>query len=297
MMNLLRKTGRPHSSEVKVAFPKNTKHVISESTNCIDLLKNLPDSSIQLIICDPPYNLNMAKWDEFKDYIGWASQWLKEVPRVLKDSGSIVIFGGFQFRNENGGDLLEIIHYIRHNIPLRLINVIIWHYNNGMSAHRFFANRHEELVWYAKTNKYIFNLDAVRLPFDEATKKAYRRDKRLNPESIEKGKNPTNVWEIPRLNGNAKERVGHLTQKPLALVRQLILALSNPGDIVLDFFAGSGSATVASIETTRNSISSDIDQHLKSYVERLLDFNGRLTPIPFSLLKSTELSTLFPKSN
>jgi site-specific DNA-methyltransferase (adenine-specific) len=234
----------------------------------------------------------MARWDDFKNYIGWASQWLNEVPRVLKDSGSIVIFGGFQFQDESGGDLLEIIHYVRHSIPLRLVNVIIWHYNNGMSAHRFFANRHEELVWYAKTSKYIFNLDAVRIPFDAVTKEAYKRDKRLNPESIEKGKNPTNVWNIPRLNSNSKERVGHPTQKPLSVIRNLVLSLSNPGDIVLDFFGGSGSTTVASIEAGRNSIASDIDKDLTINLEKLLDFNGRLTPIPFSLLKPSEIATL-----
>ena len=293
MMNYLRKTGTPHSSETEGSLPKNTKHAILSGTDCIDLLKSLPDDSIQLIVCDPPYNLNMAGWDNFRNYIGWAAQWLNEVPRVLKDSGSIVIFGGFQFQNESGGDLLEIIHYIRHNIPFRLVNVIIWHYNNGMSAHRFFANRHEELVWYAKTSKYVFNLDAVRIPFDEITKVAYRRDKRLNPESIEKGKNPTNVWDIPRLNSNARERVGHPTQKPLPLIRKLILALSNPGDIVLDFFAGSASTTVACIDTGRNSIASDIDKALTLNVEKLLDFNGRLTMIPFTFLEPSKIETLF----
>ena len=67
-----------------------------------------------------------------------------------------------------------------------------------MSAHRFFANRHEEAVWLSKTKKYYFDLDSVRVPFDEATKEMYKKDKRLNPESIDKGKNPTNVWEIER---------------------------------------------------------------------------------------------------
>ena len=83
-------------------------------------------------------------------------------------------------------------------------------------------------------------LDAVRVQFDEATKALYKKDKRLNHESIEKRKNPTNVWEIGRLNSNSVERVGHPTQKPLELVRRFIRALSYPGSLVLDFFAGSG---------------------------------------------------------
>jgi DNA modification methylase len=91
------------------------------------------------------------------------------------------------------------------------------------------ANRHEELVWFAKTNKYFFDLDAVREPFDAETKRAYMRDKRLRPESIEKGRNPTNVWRIGRLQGNSLERVGHPTQKPLAIIERLIKSLSYEG--------------------------------------------------------------------
>ncbi|MFC1822796.1 DNA-methyltransferase [Thermodesulfobacteriota bacterium] len=297
-MNVLRKTGKAHSSEKEILSPEHTNHVIMGGKDCVELLHALPDESIQLIICDPPYNLNIAEWDEFEDYIDWASEWLQEVPRVLKKSGSIGIFGGFQFQSDYGGDLLEIMHYIRHNVALRLVNVIIWRYKNGMSAHRFFANRHEELVWYAKTKKYTFNLDAVRIPFNEAQKKAYKRDKRLKPESIEKGMNPTNVWEIPRLNGNAKERVGHETQKPLALIRRLVSALSNPGDVVLDFFAGSGSATVVCIESGRHSIASDADNNLNNYLEQLLDFNGRTKiPCPFHLFGDEGLPYLFPDSD
>ena len=131
---------------------------------------------------------------------------------------------------------------------MRLANLIIWNYPNGMSAHRFFANRHEEIAWFGKTDKYFFDLDAVREPFDEETKKMYLKDKRLRPESVEKGKNPTNVWRIPRLNGNSLERVGHPTQKPQALVQRLVRALSYPGSVVLDFFAGSGITTRVAIE-------------------------------------------------
>ncbi|MFM7366891.1 MAG: DNA methyltransferase, partial [Sphaerospermopsis kisseleviana] len=107
----------------------------------------------------------------------------------------------------------------------------IWNYPNGMSAHRFFANRHEEIAWFAKTSKYYFDLDAVREPFDEATKIEYLKDKRLRPESVEKGRNPTNVWKIPRLNGNSKERVGHPTQKPRQLIQRIIRSLSYSGSV------------------------------------------------------------------
>src|SRR5207244_7481290 len=126
---------------------------------------------------------------------------------------------------------------------------------NGMGAQRFFATRHEEIAWFAKTLKYYFDLDAVRTKLDARTLDIYKRDKRLNPDNLDKGINPTNVWRIPRLNGNAKERVGHPTQKPKALIARIVRALSFPGSTVLDFFAGSGVTARVAIETGRHSIS------------------------------------------
>jgi len=298
MMNYLRKTGEAHSADTVAKVPDCTYHAVLPDTDCVELLQSLDDNSVQLMVCDPPYNLNIADWDEFNNYIEWAGQWLAEVPRVLKDSGSIVIFGGFQYQSDYGGDLLEIMHYVRHNVPLRMVNLIIWYYKNGMGAHRFFSNRHEEIVWYTKTKKYLFNLDAVRIPFDEATKKLYMRDKRLKPESVEKGKNPTNVWEISRLNGNCKERVGHETQKPVELVERIVKAMSNPGDLVLDFFAGSGSTTVASILNSRHSIASDLNPELRDYLDKLVEkkAGGSFNPLKFELLDASQIDTLFAET-
>lgn len=269
-MNALRKRKEQHSTERTVPNldVKETLHAIRIGDS-LDVLRSIPDNSIQLIICDPPYNINLAHWDTFHDYIGWASQWLQESERVLSPSGNLAIFGGLQYQGEAGtGDLFDILAHMRQRRTMLLANVIIWHYRNGMSAHRFFANRHEEILWFAKTKKYYFNLDAVRIPFDEETKRLYSRDKRLKAESIEKGKNPTNVWQIARLNGNALERVGHPTQKPLDVVRRLIRALSYPGSVVLDFFAGSGSTTRVCIEESRHSIAADTDDNLSHYIER-----------------------------
>ncbi len=208
--------------------------------DCLEYLKQLPDESVQLICIDPPYNLELESWDIYDNYIDWAKEWLSESYRVLKKTGSMVIFGGIQFRDVKSGDLLEIIHYVRHNTKFKLINTIIWYYKNGMSAHRYFANRHEEAIWLSKTNDYYFDLDSVRVPYSEEDLALALKDKRLNPENTMKGKNPTNVWQIGRLNGNSVERVGHPTQKPVEIIDRFVKSLSYPGAVVLDFFAGSG---------------------------------------------------------
>jgi site-specific DNA-methyltransferase (adenine-specific) len=267
-MNALKKRGQDHSSREGIAasLPEQTFHSV-RTCDCVQLLADIPDSSIQLIVCDPPYNILMADWDRHPDYADWAADWLAEAERVLSPTGSLAIFGGLQFQDEaGGGDLLTLLSHLRVHSKMRLVNLIVWNYPNGMSAQRFFANRHEEIAWFAKTDRYYFDLDAVREPYDEETKQVYKKDKRLRLESVEKGRNPTNVWQIPRLNGNSNERVGHPTQKPRALVQRLIRALSYPGSTVLDFFAGSGVTTRAAIEEGRHSISGDIDPAMHSYL-------------------------------
>jgi site-specific DNA-methyltransferase (adenine-specific) len=270
-MNLLGKRGKAHSTRVGLpAPPERTSHCVLVC-DCCELLARLPDESVQLIVCDPPYNIRMAEWDRKATYRQWAETWLCQCPRVLKPSGSIAIFGGLQYQAEAGsGDLLSILSYLRDESPLRLVNLIVWNYPNGTGAHRFFANRHEEIAWLAKSSKYYFDLDAVREPYDEATQQQYLRDKRLNPASVRKGRNPTNVWRLGRLNGNSRERVGHPTQKPRELIRRLVRGLSCPGSVVLDFFAGSCVTTRVAIEEGRHSLSSDADPQILTYCGRQL---------------------------
>ena len=272
-MNRLRREHAEHSSRNGLACerPEQTLHAVV-SADCLKLLAGIPDNSVQLIVCDPPYNIQMADWDARKNYAEWAALWLEESQRVLAPSGSLVIFGGLQFQGEAGsGDLLSLMSYLRHRSDLRLVNLIVWNYPNGMSAHRFFASRHEEIAWFAKSKGYFFDLDAVREPYDEQTKRAYLKDKRLRAETVEEGRNPTNVWRIPRLNGNSHERVGHPTQKPRAVVQRLVRSLSYSGSVVLDFFAGSCVTARTAIEEGRHSVSGDIDPKLFAFLDKQLD--------------------------
>ena len=155
-MNALRKRGLAHASEkdVNAAAPERTTHAIV-TMDCMDLLAELPSNSVQLIVCDPPYNIQLAEWDNRTDYVHWAARWLREAERVLSESGNLVIFGGLQYQAEAGsGDLLTLLHHMRQHSEMRLANLIVWNYPNGMSAHRFFASRHEEIAWFAKTSRY-----------------------------------------------------------------------------------------------------------------------------------------------
>lgn len=275
-MNALRRRGELHNSELAVGNQTSTETIHNViQADCLELLAKIPSGSVQLIICDPPYNISIAEWDAWPDYVHWARDWLRESERVLSDSGSLVIFGGLQYQGEAGsGDLLTLMSDMRTHSPMRLVNLIVWNYRTGMSAHRFFASRHEEIAWFAKTSRYFFDLDAVREPFDAETKARYMKDKRLRAESVEKGKNPGNVWRMNRLNGNSKERVGHPTQKPREVIQRLVRSLSYPGSVVLDFFAGSGVTTAVAIAEGRHSIASDIDPALAGYLNTHLSANS-----------------------
>lgn len=245
--------------------------VYLEIADCRDFLAGLPDESVDLLCIDPPYNLELAGWDTYDNYIDWADTWLTEAYRVLKKTGSLTIFGGIQFRDEKSGDLLDIIQHVRRHTRFQLVNTIIWHYPNGMSAHRYFANRHEEIIWLVKSKDYYFDLDAVREPYPPRELELALKDKRLNPDNVRKGKNPTNVWDIGRLNGNSKERVGHPTQKPVAVISRLVKALSYPGAVVCDFFAGSGVTGRVSIMEGRNCLLCDSSSTTVDYFEKHLE--------------------------
>lgn len=289
-MNSLKKNGRKHSSTFNIDENEvtHTKHFVAVS-DCLETLARIPTGSVQLVVCDPPYNINVAAWDDVSDYVEWAAKWIGEVERVLTPTGNFVLFGGLQYQGEAGsGDLLSLIAWMRRNSKMLLANLIIWNYPNGMGAQRFFANRHEEIVWFAKTEKYFFDLDAVRQKLDPTTLATYKKDKRLNQENLEKGINPTNVWKIPRLNGNSKERVGHPTQKPKAVIERIISSMSYPGSTVLDFFAGSGVTARVAMELGRNSISSDADSAFVGYL------NSQMKQISSSQLEGVPIYELVP---
>lgn len=144
--------------------------------------------------------------------------------------------------------------------PGRLINELIWHYTGGGRSRRYFAHKHDTILVFARTGKYIFNADSVRVPYSEGSRYARtgirsQSGKRYRPNPA--GKIPDDVWDIPIINPLASERCGYPTQKPLELLKRIILASSNPGDLVLDCFMGSGTTLVAARDLQRRFIGAD----------------------------------------
>jgi DNA modification methylase len=216
----------------------------------------LPDESIDLIIADPPYNIeiNGQEWDKIDNFAQWCSLLTDEYLRVLKPDGNLFIYGGFPIKQYTyEGDIGDIYFDLRKRGVMR--QPIVWYYKTGNASKHFYPSRYEMLLWAVKSEDYKFNIDDVRIKYDEKTLTQYKRDKRLNHETLEKGKIPDNVWVINRVNGSSKEKVGHPSQKPIEICDRIIKGHSNEGDIVLVPFAGSGSECVSAVINKRKFIS------------------------------------------
>lgn len=220
--------------------------------DCIECLDSLKDETCKLIFADPPYNMGKKfgdikyKWDKPEQYRDWCIEWIEKCVRKLTSDGSIMIMGHPRFSS-------YLIPYLDKN--LIYTNQIIYYYTDGMPEKKNFERRYEMILYYRKNaNDYTFNIDNVRVPL-------VRYDKHSNP----KGKNPNDVWQIHRVRWNSKERISlpndkiaHVAQKPVRLLRRIILAVTNNDDIVLDPFLGTGTTSVAARELGRKSIGIEI---------------------------------------
>lgn len=222
-----------------------------EQIDCIEGLKKLQDSSVDLIISDPPYILgknyeNHSDFGDRKEYMEFTNNWILESKRVLKDSGTIYVFMGVR--------LISDIFNILENNKFIFNSWITWHYTQGLGKKKGFSPRHDDILMFTKTKKFKFNLDAIRIP-----QKYYRSRNNM------KGSNPGDVWRFSHVHYSNPNRQDHPTQKPEGVIERMILTSSNEGDIVVDPFSGSGTTLRVAQQLNRNAIGFEIT---KKYVEQ-----------------------------
>lgn len=230
----------------------------------IEELKKLGDKTVDLIVTDPPYNLNKDYGNnqdklEFDEYLKFSREWLKEADRVLKDNGSIFIFMGMRY-------VSYIYEILENDLGYTFNSWITWFYTQGIGKTKGFSPRHDDILYFTKhPKKFTFNLDDVRVP-----QKFYRSVNNM------RGANPGNVWEFSHMHYCNKNRQNHPTQKPEGIYERIILAASNEGDTVLDPFVGSGTALRVCQQTNRNCIGIDINPDYIAMAEErlLLPFEG-----------------------
>ena len=241
----------------------------------LELLKRIKNASVDLIFADPPYSLKKAEWDTFKsqaDYIRFSMKWIKEASRVLKDTGSLYVCGF--------SEILADIHHpaMRHFYNCRWL---IWHYKNKANLGSDWGRSHESILCLRKSQKYVMNIDSIRIPYNAHTLKypahpqaetsQYGNGKKRGewmPNPL--GTKPKDVIEIPTTCNGMGEKTPHPTQKPEELLRKVILASSSKGDVILDPFVGSGTTAVCAKQLGRRWIGIDQEEtYLQWAVDRL----------------------------
>lgn len=245
--------------EIKTNFSKDNIATLYLG-DCLDFFKKIPNRSIQLIVTSPPYNIGKeyeTKRD-IKEYVFQQSQVIDECVRVLKPEGSICWEIGNYVDNGEIVPLDILLYDCFKNNDLQLRNRIVWHFGHGLHCSKRFSGRYETILWFTKSDSYTFNLDDVRIPQKYPGKKHFKGPNLGEYSCNPKGKNPTDVWNIPNVKSNHVEKTCHPCQFPVALVQRLVLALSNEEDIIFDPFMGVGSTAVAGIINKRKVAGSEI---------------------------------------
>ena len=258
--------------------------------DCLRILAEQPPASVDLAFADPPFNIGY-EYDVYddrrvrEDYLAFTEKWLAAVKRVLKPTGSLFVAIGDEYAAE---------HKVRMDaLGFTMRNWIVWHYTFGVNCKKKFNRSHAHIFYYvADANNFTFNPDPVRVPSARMTTYA---DRRANPvgklpddtwvlrpqESDGHFQTDADTWYVPRVCGTFKERLQHPCQMPEAVLERIINVASNPGDLVLDPFAGSGTTLAAAKKLGRRALGIELsDEYAEAVRQRLqrIEFGGTDLP-------------------
>lgn len=245
----------------------NTNYEIKKG-DCLTALKEMGDGKFDLILTSPPYNIGKSYETKtsIEKYLETQEEIIDQLVRTLSDNGNLCWQVG-NYVDKGEVFPLDIYYYQifkKHGLQLR--NRIIWHFGHGLHASNRFSGRYETILWFSKTDEYIFNLDNVRVPSKYPGKRHFKGPKKGQISGNPLGKNPSDIWEIieqdwdkamwniPNVKSNHPEKVDHPCQFPIELVERCVLALTEENSWVLDPFAGVGSTVIGAIKNKRNAI-------------------------------------------
>jgi len=249
--------------------------------DCLTGMRKMPSEVVDLAFADPPFNIGYA-YDVYQDrqsdqeYLRWCRQWLAEIVRVLKPQGTFWLAIGDEYAAE-----LKLI--MQRELGLWCRNWVVWYYTFGMHCVRKFSRSHAHLFYMVKDKeRFVFNEDAIRVP---SARQLVYADRRacpkgrvpddtwiLRPQDLPEGFRPEeDTWYFPRVCGTFKERVGgHGCQMPEQLLGRIIRACSNPGDLVLDPFAGTGTTLAVAKKLHRHFIGFELSAQYTRRIEARL---------------------------
>lgn len=295
---------RTTPADVKDGMPINRIHF----GDSVELLEAAPQGWVDLCFADPPFNIGYLyhNYDDKKDvdeYVDWSERWMRAVHRALKPTGSFYLAIGDEFA-------ADLCYVARRKIGFHMRNWIIWHYTFGQQTKKKFAKSHTHILYFTKDadpNVPTFNADAIRVA---SARQTTYGDGRANPKGklpddtwflrpqetafaeagysqfVKQQKHipqdqllpvdffdPTSdTWNVSRVCGTFKEREGwHGCQMPIGVLNRIVLASSNPGDVVFDPFNGSGTTVVSAVLNGRQFCGIDQSPEYIGYAQQRLD--------------------------
>jgi len=245
----------------------------------IQCLESISDESIDLIFCDPPYNIGKNfngtkdKWETEEAYLSWCYKWLELCVKKLKPTGTMYVMAATQ-------NMPFIDIFLRKH--LTILSRIVWYYDSsGVQAKKHFGSLYEPILHCVKNpSEYTFNADSILVEARTGATRKLIDYRKSVPTMYNSKKVPGNVWHIPRVRYRMPEYEEHPTQKPVALLERIILASSNIGDTVSDPFSGTFTTSFTARKHGRLSIGIEIEEaYVKIGLRRLnicSEYNGKI---------------------
>lgn len=229
--------------------------------DCLAGMSRLPPDSVNLTVTSPPYNIGKSYEERehpLEDYLDWCENWIKEVYRITTEDGAFWLNLGY-LSIPNRAKAIPIPYLLWDRIPFFMIQEVVWCYGAGVAGRNFLSPRNEKFLWYVKDQQsYTFNLDSIRDPDVKYPNQKKNGKTKVNPS----GKNPTDVWQFAKVTSgtkrSSKERTPHPAQFPVEVIERIVKASSNPGELVLDPFIGSGTTAEVAVKLGRSVIGFEI---------------------------------------
>jgi adenine-specific DNA-methyltransferase len=246
----------------------------------IEYVSGLPSGSVKLFITSPPYGIGKEYEDQVltSEYVETQKRVISLCHSKLKDDGSMCWQVGTHVSDGEIIPLDCLLFPIFSSLGMKCRNRVVWHYGHGLHCSKRFSGRHETILWFTKGDQYTFNLDAVRVPQKYPGKKYYKGPNVGKFSCNPLGANPSDfweanqdVWDIPNVKSRHREKTPHPCQFPVELVARLILALSNPEDLVVDPYMGSGTTIVAALMHGRKAKGCDVVQEYVDIARRRVE--------------------------
>lgn len=302
----------------KTRASKSARIILGDALKEIDKLKS---ESVNLVISSPPYNIGKIYESDhkltFAQYLKWQEAIVARLAKILTCGGSVCWQVG-NYVKKGAVVPLDIPFYeifSKHDFKLR--NRIIWKFNFGHNSDARFSGRYETILWFTKGDKYKFNLDAVRVPQLYPGKRHSKSKPKVagQPSGNPKGKNPSDcwefsaekdfrenpIWDIQNVKSNHPEKTIHPCQFPIELAERCVLALTDPGDLVLDPFVGTGASIIAAAKHGRIGLGIEKDARFAAIasqrVAQLLRGELRMRPLgqPIRRPKASEKVAQVPE--